>query len=449
MKMMAVYGAVLAVSAALFLLLPGVDPSFSGLFYQPGHGFVLADSALLHELEATIPWITWAIFGVAALGALWLVLVGRPLWRLDRNALIFVVATTAIGSGLIVNTVLKDHWGRARPYQIEAFGGTQRFTAAPLPADQCERNCSFVSGHAALAFSLVSFAFLLPAGGRRRTAIVAALGFGALIGLGRIAAGRHFLSDIVDAGLIVFGVTWLFHEWIVVRDGLGRLSATFTARIAIWAAVVLGIEAVAIMWIDRPLAEYLHTHMTAVQPFFAVVQQFGIGYPYLIVTALAFVILRWGGELPPLQHRAAAMRSASAIPGFMFLAVAASGLIVDLLKIVVGRARPKLLFATGTYDFGWFGLRSDEWSFPSGHAATAAALMTALWCLWPRPLLFYIAAAALIAVSRVMIGAHYLSDVIAGAVVAVVVTRAIARPLLPQRAVAVTEGNAARRYRPV
>jgi lipid A 4'-phosphatase len=449
MKVIAVYGAIVAVSAALFLLFPGMDLSFSGLFYEPGHGFVLADSTLLRGLEATIPWMTWAIFGVAALGALWRVLAGRPLWRLDRKALIFIVAATAIGPGLIVNTVLKDHWGRARPYQIEAFGGAQHFTAAPLPADQCERNCSFVSGHAALAFSLMSFAFLLPTGGKRRIAIIAALGFGALIGLGRIAAGRHFLSDVVDAGLIVFGMTWLLHEWIVVREGLGRLSATFTARAAIWAAPVLGIEVIAMIWIDRPLAEYLHTHMTAAQPFFGIIQRFGAGYPYLILAALAFIVLRWGGELPLLQHRAAAMRSAAAIPGFLFLAVAASGLLVDLLKVVVGRARPKLLFAAGTYDFGWFGLRSDEWSFPSGHAATAAALMTALWCLWPRPLLFYIAAAALVAISRVVIGAHYLSDVIAGAVIAVIVTRAIASRLLPRRAVAITERNAARHYRPV
>jgi lipid A 4'-phosphatase len=60
---------------------------------------------------------------------------------------------------LLANTLLKDHWGRARPTQIEAFGGLQRFTPAPLPAAECERNCAFVSGHAALGFSLVAFGF--------------------------------------------------------------------------------------------------------------------------------------------------------------------------------------------------------------------------------------------------------------------------------------------------
>ena len=54
------------------------------------------------------------------------------------------------------------------------------------------------------------------------------------------------------------------------------------------------------------------------------------------------------------------------------------------------------------------------------------ALATALWCLWPRHVLFYIALASVVAASRVVFGAHYLSDVIAGGFVAVLVTRAVA-----------------------
>ena len=51
---------------------------------------------------------------------------------------------------------------------------------------------------------------------------------------------------------------------------------------------------------------------------------------------------------------------------------------------------------------------------------------TALWCLWPRHVLFYIALASVVAASRVVTGAHYLSDVVAGGFVAVLVTRAVA-----------------------
>ena len=437
----AIYAAVLAASLALFWLMPGIDLWVSGLFYDPQHGFWLAAWPPVQAVTASIRWVTWAILLVAAGGAVWLRLTGRPLWRFDRNALIFIVAALTIGPGILVNTVLKDHWGRARPYQVEQFAGTHQFTPAPLPADQCTRNCSFVSGHAAVGFSLVAFAFLLPVGRRRDQAIAAAIAFGGLIGLGRIAAGHHFLSDIVDAGLLVIGVTWLLHQWLVVHDGAAPIGAhvarqrlTPNGRRLLWVEAFILVELVAVIWVDRPVADFFHRQGGAQLVFFDTAQRFGLGYPWLVLSALAFAFLRWGGELRRLKPWAARMRDAAYIPGFIFLSVGAAGLLVDALKILIGRTRPKLLFADGTYDVTWFGLRADHWSFPSGHAATAAALMAALWCLWPRPLWLYIAGAALVAVSRVITGQHYLSDVVAGAAIGVIVTRALATWLLRPRA---------------
>jgi len=451
----ATYLAILLASLALFWFVPQTDLFVSGLFYSPEHGFALATWPPLVALEGVVRWITWAeIVGILA-ASLWLRLRGRPLWRLDRNVLIFLLAALAIGPGIIANTVLKDHWGRARPLQISAFGGTKTFTGAPLPADQCERNCAFVSGHAALAFSLVGFTFLMPAGRQRRIALGAVLGLGALIGLARIASGHHFLSDVVDAGLITVATTWLLHRWIVVHDGVTplvafveRLGETPGGRRWRWAAAIVLGEAAAMIWIDRPLADFMHAAAGPVQPFFDAVQRFGLGYPYLVLSALAFAALRWGGRIERLRGWDSALRGHAYIPAFIFTAVAASGLVADLLKVTIGRTRPKLLFATGAYDFTWFGLKPDHWSFPSGHAATVTALMTALWCLWPRPLWLYGAAAALVAASRVVTGQHYLSDVVAGAAIAVVVTRAVAAYLLRDRGGA-TARDAAQRYRPV
>jgi undecaprenyl-diphosphatase len=202
-------------------------------------------------------------------------------------------------------------------------------------------------------------------------------------------------------------------------------------------------EFAAIIWIDRPVADFFHSDGDALQPFFDAVQRFGLGYPYLVLTALAFAFLRWGGEWGRLRPRAATMRAAAYVPGFIFVAVAASGLIADVLKVLVGRTRPKLLFANGAYDFTWFGWRADHWSFPSGHATTAAAVAAALWCLWPRPFWLYVAAAALIAVSRVVTGQHYPSDVIAGAAIGVATTRALAFWLLRRRDGVSSPGGAA------
>jgi hypothetical protein len=91
----------------VFLLLPGIDLAASGLFYVPGQGFPLADWRPLRVFEHTIPLLTRLIVIVCVAGALWLALRGRPLWRLDRKALAFIVLATALGPGLIANTLLR------------------------------------------------------------------------------------------------------------------------------------------------------------------------------------------------------------------------------------------------------------------------------------------------------------------------------------------------------
>ncbi len=458
MKGFAVYGAVLVLSAILFSLAPSVDLFFSGLFYDAQHGFALATWRPLRLLEGIIPWLTGGLVALVLVGGLWLRLTHRPLFGLDRNALLFILLATALGPGLIVNVGLKDNWGRARPYQVEQFGGTKKFTPPLVPADQCARNCSFASGHAALAFSMVGFAFLLPVGRRRRIALGAALGFGVLIGLGRIAAGNHFLSDIVEAGLISIATSWLVHRWIVVHDGatpiiawVKRRAETPFGRAVLWATSLLLIEAIAILWLDRPLADYAHKNATALLPFFDAMQDFGLGYPYLLASGVAFALLRWGGRMEKFRGWDTRMRAVAHITLFLFASAALSGIVADILKVVIGRTRPKLLFLEGTYDFTWFGWHADHWSFPSGHAATAAALMTALWCLWPRALWLYVAAAALVATARIATGQHYLSDAIAGVVIGVLVTRVVALWLLRPRpaAAALREPDASRDYRAV
>jgi membrane-associated phospholipid phosphatase len=103
---------------------------------------------------------------------------------------------------------------------------------------------------------------------------------------------------------------------------------------------------------------------------------------------------------------------------FLFSAVAVSGLAADLLKIIFGRARPKLLLQQGIYGFDVFGWHVEHaWtSFPSGHSATALSAALTLSLLFPRFRLAFIAAGVLIAASRVVLCQHYLSDIVAGSV---------------------------------
>lgn len=110
-----------------------------------------------------------------------------------------------LGPGLIVNGALKNGWGRARPADIAEFGGDGVFTQAFHMVGTCTRNCSFVSGEAALAMAvaLVLWQVAGRAGlaGPRLAATLAV--FVTVTSLMRVVTGRHFLSDVVFACLFM------------------------------------------------------------------------------------------------------------------------------------------------------------------------------------------------------------------------------------------------------
>jgi membrane-associated phospholipid phosphatase len=101
-----------------------------------------------------------------------------------------------LGPVLFVNIVLKDHWGRPRPFQTMDFGGTLDFMPAGSLAGKCVSNCSFISGEAAGAGWLLCLIVLVPQPARSALILpLAAISF--LTPAMRLAFGAHFLSDVV------------------------------------------------------------------------------------------------------------------------------------------------------------------------------------------------------------------------------------------------------------
>lgn len=131
----------------------------------------------------------------------------RPSKKHWRVPLAFIVLAGALGPGLAVNLGFKDHWQRARPYQVQEFGGAQQFTRATVMTDQCNNNCSFVSGHVACGFFLVSMMLVQ----RKRKALWATSGVlaGLLIGFSRMADHAHWFSDVLWAGPITLLSSWI------------------------------------------------------------------------------------------------------------------------------------------------------------------------------------------------------------------------------------------------
>lgn len=202
-----------ALIAALFFFFPAIDLWIAGKFYHDDSGFIISNSSS----DRTLPFLPWiAKFFVTAC---WLLLAvnvvrshffGKKLPIVASNrVVIFLLFTLGIGPGLVVNTILKDNCGRARPFQIREFGGDRRFAPAFIISDQCKTNCSFVSGDASLGYFGLAFFFVA----RRRRILIASAAVlaGTLIGLVRMAQGAHFLSDVIFAGVFTFLVGWLLY----------------------------------------------------------------------------------------------------------------------------------------------------------------------------------------------------------------------------------------------
>ena len=203
---------ILLVIGVLLVAFPRVDLAVSGLFYDGDHGFFLRDQWLVRVIYELVPWVTRAVVVglLLFLLAAWTFSRRREFFRKQRRNALYLLLVMAIGPGILVNTVFKDHWGRARPSQVTEFGGGKQFTRPAVPADQCSKNCSFVSGHASVGFYFLALAFVLP----RRRALWLALGTGLGLGVGlvRIMQGGHFFSDVIFCGIVVYLTARVLHN---------------------------------------------------------------------------------------------------------------------------------------------------------------------------------------------------------------------------------------------
>jgi undecaprenyl-diphosphatase len=105
--------------------------------------------------------------------------------------------------------------------------------------------------------------------------------------------------------------------------------------------------------------------------------------------------------------------------GFLFMAVAVPGIVVTVVKRFIGRARPYLFETGGPFDFQPFRWDPNYASLPSGHTTTAFATAFAIGALYPRIRWPIWIVACLVGVSRIIVSAHYPSDVLAAAVIGV------------------------------
>ena len=230
---------------------------------------------------------------------------------------------------------------------------------------------------------------------------------------------RRLCARVCDVAVVGRVVAWAREQistrgWVLAR----RLPAYEVAGVALLvgsaavAALAVGFTAVledvlegdGIVGIDQPATGWLATHRD------------------LWLTTTLRVVTGAGGPVPLaalaiLTCAAVVWRCRSWPPVALALAgVSGIALVIVTAKALVIRNRPHISFAV---------IAEDGYSFPSGHATgtTAIALFSA-WMLtrwlitsWTRRVIVWtmaIGLAAVIGFSRVYLGVHYISDVLAG-----------------------------------
>ncbi|KTD16435.1 phosphatase PAP2 family protein [Legionella jordanis] len=166
----------------------------------------------------------------------------------------------------------------------------------------------------------------------------------------------------------------------------------------------VGLIAFSFLYLDRPIAEYFyHLDLRLHFPLINSITRLGLGIVYLPALALLTLIFRY-----IVKNQEWAARTM-----FLFICVAIPGVICGFLKVLFGRARPNLWLHYDVYGFFGLQLHVPFWSFPSGHTTTIMSLAFGLIILFPRYTYAFLIAGITVALSRVLLNHHYLSDVLA------------------------------------
>ncbi|OBZ93635.1 phosphatidic acid phosphatase [Pararhizobium polonicum] len=190
---------------------------------------------------------------------------------------------------------------------------------------------------------------------------------------------------------------------------MNRLLST-----SLWLLLAASVLIAALLPFDGALSQWAQALPHGVVAFNKRITDFGT-FAWMIYSSGSIVIIAY------ILHRVSRSEGFSSKAGtgwrlalYFLGTIGSAGLLVQALKLIIGRARPALYLEYGAHSLTPFAREWQFESFPSGHSAAVGAFFGAFAMLAPRFRPVFALGALTIGISRVIVGAHYPSDVVAG-----------------------------------
>ncbi|KTC84162.1 phosphatase PAP2 family protein [Legionella brunensis] len=165
----------------------------------------------------------------------------------------------------------------------------------------------------------------------------------------------------------------------------------------------VGLIVLSFLYFDKPIAEYFYNfdvrkHLALI----GWITKLGLGVLYMSLFFILAVFFRYIRTNREWEARA----------WFLFMCVVIPNAICVFLKVLFGRARPNLWIHNDLYGFYGLQFHAPFWSFPSGHTTTIMSVVFGLSIVFPRYCYALLLTGITVAMSRVLLTHHYLSDVL-------------------------------------
>ena len=191
----------------------------------------------------------------------------------------------------------------------------------------------------------------------------------------------------------------------------------------LWAGFLSILIGIAALTIDRRAAHFIYDHVSggAHKKLDAITHYAKAGH-WLAAAILALIV---GAALRHFDLLAAEVSMLVNYSLAFIASLTVGSAILHVIKLVLGRRRPRDDMEMGLYGFMPLAFNPDYNSFPSGHALTICCVAVIFTCVWPMWWPAWFAIAAILAVTRALLTAHFVSDVLIGAGIGLIAAREV------------------------